>query len=378
MFKRLHAVAAAAVLTLATYAAATGLREGHPTTYTVQRGDTLWSIAAQFLDRPWLWPEIWQANPQIENPHRLFPGDVISLAYRDGRAAPVVQASRNGPAPRVEDAIPTVPLADIETFLRDSSVVEDIEGLPHVVALEGDRLRAAEGQIAYVRGLEGVAIGDVVRIVRPAFVFRLPVANRRNNIIPDSLDHRGDTTYRDWQSVWGPSLDGGGERLGIELTRQALGRVTQVQGEVSLVLLVAGPADVRAGDRVLAGPMPAWDAHFMPQPPTDVAAEARVLAVADASLAAGPNSVVALSVGNRDGVRNGMVFSTWRPGSTTPDSIAQRNPIAAATDRVQLPDEFTGRVMVFRSFDRVSYALVMEAIRPVGVNDHLKHPDAMQ
>ncbi|MBS3957872.1 MAG: LysM peptidoglycan-binding domain-containing protein [Xanthomonadaceae bacterium] len=378
MLKRLHAVAAAAVLTLATYAAATGLREGHPATYTVQRGDTLWSIAARFLDRPWLWPEIWQANPQIENPHRLFPGDVISLAYLEGRATPVVQATRDGPAPRAEDAIPTVPLAEVEGLLRDSSVVEDIDGLPYVVALEGDRLRGAEGQIAYVRGLEGVAIGGTVRIVRPAFVFRLPAAARRNNIIPDSLDHRGDITYRDWSSTWGQAFGAGGETLGIELTRQALGRVTQVQGEVSLVLLVDGPADVRAGDRVLTGPAPAWDAHFLPQPPASIPAQSRVLAVADASLAAGPNSVVALSVGSRDGIRNGMVFSTWRPGTSTPDTVAQRNPFAAATDRVQLPDEFTGRVMVFRSFDRVSYALVMEAIRPVSVDDHLKHPDAVQ
>lgn len=376
MFKRLHAVAAAALLTVASYAAATGLREGHPSTYTVQPGDTLWSIAAQFLDKPWLWPEIWQANPQVENPHRLFPGDVISLAYLEGRDAPVVQTTQAGP--RVEDAIPSLPLGEIESFLRDSSVVEDIDGLPHVVALEGDRLRGAEGQMAYVRGLSGVAIGDTVRIVRPSFVFRLPVQNRRNNIIPDALDHRGDVTYRDWSSVWGTAMAGGGETLGVELTRQALGRVTQVQGELSLVLLVDGPADVRVGDRVQPGAAAAWDAHFLPQPPSQIPEHARVLAVADASVAAGPNSVVALSVGSRDGVRNGMVFSTWQPGATVTDSVTHRNALAAGFDRMALPDEFSGRVMVFRSFDRVSYALVMEAIRPVGVNDHLKHPDAMQ
>lgn len=378
MLQRLHAVAAAALLTVATYAAAAELREGHPTSHTVQRGDTLWSIAAKFLDKPWRWPEIWQANPQIENPHRLFPGDVISLAYLDGSGGQRPVLTTTPAAARGGDAITTVPLADIEAFLEDRMVVEDIDDLPHVVALEGDRLRASEGQIAYIRGLSGVSVGDTIRLVRPAFVFRLPAANRRNNIIPDSLDHRGDTTYRDWPNTWGSVASREGETLGIELTRQALARVTQVQGDVTLALLVEGPGDVRAGDRALAGGMPPYDATFLPRPAASIPEHARVLAVADTSLAAGPNSVVALSVGSRDGIRNGTVFSAWRPGTNTPDDAANRNWVAAQVDKVQLPDEFSGRVMVFRTFDRVSYALVMDAIRPVQVDDRLKEPDATQ
>jgi hypothetical protein len=251
MFKRLCAVTAAALLTIGTYAAAVEMREGHPSTYVVQRGDTLWGIAGRFLSKPWLWPEIWQANPQIENPHRIFPGDVISLAYLDGK--PVLSTQ---PGPRSEPAITTIPLSDIEPFLRQSQVVSSLEGLPHVVSLESERLRGAEGQMAYVRGLSGVSVGDTVMLVRPTHHFRLPAERRRLNTIPTELDFRGDETYRDVRSAWGRDL-ARGESLGYELTRQGLGRVTQVQGDVTLVLLVDSTADVRVGDRVVpAEPSP--------------------------------------------------------------------------------------------------------------------------
>src|SRR4051812_41422303 len=98
-------IAAVALLTVATYAAAVEMRGDHPDTYVVQRGDTLWDIAGRFLKRPWLWPEVWQANPQIKNPHLIYPGDVISLAYLNRVA---VQ-----PGPRGEAPINAVPLAEI-------------------------------------------------------------------------------------------------------------------------------------------------------------------------------------------------------------------------------------------------------------------------
>lgn len=374
MLKRLCAVLAATLLAIAGYAAASGLREGHPTQYTVQAGDTLWGIASRFLSQPWLWPEIWQANPQIDNPHRLFPGDVISLAYLDGRPVITTQAA----GPRREPAITTLPLGGIEAFLHHHEVVESFDTLPYVVALEGERTRGAEGQIAYVRGLEGARIGDTVAIVRPSHRFTLPSEQRRLNTIAGSLDHRGDVQYTDWRSVWRGQFGDGGEVLGYELIRQSLARITQVQGEIALALLVDGTAEVRAGDRVQPLAPRDFDQQFQPRPPAAIPEHASVLAVADASLAAGPNSVVALAVGRRDGVENGTLFSIWRPGSMVPDEVRNRNPIAARGDRVQLPDEYAGQVMVFRSFDRVSYAQVLEGIRPVEVGHRLKHPEAVQ
>src|SRR5688572_28760207 len=133
MFKRLRTVLAVACLTVATYAAAVEVNGEHPDTYVVKKGDTLWDIAGRFLKRPWLWPEVWQANPQIQNPHLIYPGDVISLAYLDRVTAQ--------PGPREEAPVTGVPLADIDPFLKNLRVVDEFEHLPYVVALEDDRMR---------------------------------------------------------------------------------------------------------------------------------------------------------------------------------------------------------------------------------------------
>ena len=106
MLKRLLAVAAAMLLTFAGAVVSAELRAGHPTTYVVQKGDTLWDIAGKFLGQPWLWPEIWQANPQVENPHRIYPGDTLSLVYVDGEP----RITSTGMQPQVGDAINTIPL----------------------------------------------------------------------------------------------------------------------------------------------------------------------------------------------------------------------------------------------------------------------------
>jgi len=120
MLKRLLAVTAAMLLTIATAAVAAELAGDHPTTYTVKKGDTLWDIAGRFLKKPWLWPEIWQANPQVKNPHLIYPGDVLSLVYIDGK--PVVQAQGQ----QIGEAVNTIPLADIEPFLKQLTVLDDI------------------------------------------------------------------------------------------------------------------------------------------------------------------------------------------------------------------------------------------------------------
>src|SRR5690606_19421974 len=155
---------AAALLTVAAYAAAAELRGDQPDTYVVQRGDTLWDISARFLKKPWLWPEIWQANPQIRNPHLIYPGDVISLAYLDRVAVE--------PGPRTESPVNAIPLSEVEPFLKDLHIVDSIDSLPYVVGLEDNRLRSTEGQVAYVRGLEGIQPGQRYLVVRPEKRYR--------------------------------------------------------------------------------------------------------------------------------------------------------------------------------------------------------------
>ena len=371
----LRTVFAAALLTVAAYAAAAELRSDHPSSYVVKRGDTLWDISARFLKKPWLWPEIWQANPQVKNPHLIYPGDVLSLAYLDRVA---VQ-----PGPRAESPVNAVPLAEIEPFLKDLRIVHDIANLPYVVGLEDNRLRAARGQVAYVRGLEGVAAGQRYLVVRPEKRYRS--ASRPTDSGAVDLDARGDhmrlAGFND--NVWGESSTGG-ELLGYELMTQTTGTVTrgEVNGQhVVTLLLDAEGREVRTGDRLIPVEAQTYDLQFFPHPPKQAAADkVAVISVAGHDQFGGTRDVIAISGGARDGVDNGTVFSLWRRGNVVADKVASgldRNEgFRPAGKGVRLPDEFAGHAMVFRTFDNVSYALVMSSVKPVRVGYALKHPDA--
>ena len=388
MLKRLsHAtrtVVAAALLTVAAHALAQDLVEGHPDTYVVQEGDTLCSIAGKFLQRPWLWPEIWQANPQIANPHAIYPGDVISLAYGERTVATVE------PGPRLASASPVnaIPLSEIEPFLKDLRVVAGFEHLPYVVALEEDRLRASSGSVAYVRGLTDARPGERFTVMRPTVKYSY---RDRAGLCCDlhqvsDLTHRGKETM-DWQRFWSNAYfpESGSAELGYELMRVTAGTVTRgaVSGiEVATLLLDESGYEVRPGDRLVRVDAQPYDLTFFPHAPTVQHDYGRlqVMAVADGLTTAGPRSVVALSGGTNQGIDNGTVFSMWRVGSNVVDRVEY--PFTRSEDtvgfeaKVRLPDEYAGHVMVFRTFDNVSYGLVMDSIRPTQVGYELKHPDA--
>jgi hypothetical protein len=370
-----------ALLTVATYATAQNLRGDHPETYVVKRGDTLWDIAGRFLQRPWLWPEIWQANPQINNPHLIYPGDVISLAYLNR-----VTASE-GPRDAVEP-INAIPLSDVEAFLKDLRVVDEFEHLPYVVGIEEDRLRATRGQVVYVRGLADASAGQRYAVVRPTVRY---THIDRSGLCCDlfygeDLDFRGRRTV-DFQRYWSNVLmpKKGQEVLGHELQRVNIGTITR--GEVggigaSTLLLDEAGREVRVGDRLIPVDAQPYDLQFFPHAPIQQFeyGRARVLAVADTLLHGGPRDVVVLSVGRREGVENGTVFSMWREGTNAVDRVekgADRDEDTVFFEnKVRLPDEFAGHVMVFRSYDKVSYGLVMSSVKPSRVGYHLKHPDA--
>ncbi len=370
-----------ALMTVATYATAQTMRGDHPDTYVVQRGDTLWDIAGKFLQRPWLWPEIWQANPQISNPHLIYPGDIISLAYLNRVTA--------SPGPR-EDAQPidAIPLSDIEAFLKDLRVVDAFEHLPYVVGLEEDRLRTTQGQVAYIRGLPGAGAGQRYAVVRPTVRY---THLDRSGLCCD-LFHKDDLDFRgkriaDFEQYWTNVVtpDKGQELLGYELQRVNVGTITR--GEVggiqaSTLLLDETGREVRIGDRLIPIDAQPYDLQFFPHPPAQQLeyGRARVLAVADTLAHGGPRDVVVLSVGAREGVDNGTVFSIWREGTNTVDRVEKGPDRDADTvfyeNKVRLPDEFAGHVMVFRTYEKVSYGLVMSSVKPTRIGHHLKHPDA--
>ena len=370
---------AVALLTVASWGIAQELNPSHPDTYVVQRGDTLWDIAGRFLQRPWLWPEIWQANPQIANPHLIYPGDVISLSYLDRVVV--------DPGPREEAPIDGIPLEQVAPFLKDLRIVDGYEQLPHVVGLEGDRLRSADGQLAYVANLAGAQPGQRYAVVRPTQRFtRLDRTECCDLFHKDDLDFRGRTildTEDFWTDVVTPSQ--GKELLGYELMHVATGTITRgaVAGiEAATLLLDEHGKEVRVGDRIVAVEPQPYDLRFFPHPPSQQLeyGRARVLAVADMLTTGGTHDVVAISVGSRDGVDNGTVFSAWRVGSNAVDKVAygfdRTEDSVPSAGRVRLPDEFASHLMVFRTFERMSYALVMDSTKPTRVGYELKHPDA--
>jgi len=373
MFNRIRTVVAVAMLTVATYAAAAQVAGDHPDTYVVRKGDTLWDIAGRFLHKPWLWPEIWQANPQVQNPHLIYPGDVLSLAYLDRVGVK--------PGPRQEAPINAIPLSDVEPFLKNLRVTDSFQELPYVVSLEDSRLRASAGQVAYVVNLPDAQPGQRYAVVRPTLHFALPKPNE--DLRADGSIEPG--TGNLWRTYVAPSSRR--ESLGYELAQVNVGTITRgPQGSVQVasLLLQDSGREVRPGDRLIAVEAHPYDLQFIPHPPAAQLAETevRVLAVADAFTAAGPRDVIAISAGSREGVDNGTVFSIWRNGRHVNDRMVRQNTsraddgFRAGSSTAEVPQEYAAHAMVFRTFDKVSYALVMEGVKPVKVGYNLHHPDA--
>ena len=373
MLKQFRTVAAVALLTVTTYAVAVEMNGAHPDTYVVRKGDTLWDISARFLKKPWLWPEIWQANPQVKNPHLIYPGDVLSLAYLDRVTAQ--------PGPRQEAPINAIPLADVEPFLKNLTVVDSFKELPYVVGLEDNRLRASAGHQAYVIGLQDAQPGQRYLVVRPTVRY----GQSRPN---DDLDARGNSIPGSG-NLWKDYVanDRHGDLLGYELAQVNIGTLAQVAGgdtEASTLRLEDSGREVRAGDRLMPLQAQPYDLQFIPHAPANPVADGqlRVLAVSDTFTSGGPRDVIAISGGASDGIDNGTVFSIWRSGSHVSDRIEGMNSSRAddrlrdGAGRVSLPDEYAAHAMVFRTFDKVSYALIMEGTKPARLGYELKHPDA--
>jgi hypothetical protein len=326
------------------------LNPRHPETYVVQSGDTLWDIASMFLRDPWLWPEIWQINPQVANPHLIFPGDILSLAYLDdGR--PVIRVERGGApgvssggverlSPRVrsqplEEAISTIPYETLRSFLSRPMLLnrEQLDNAPYLFA-HREGLMGSSGRDVYARGTDA-AEGTVFNVMHAG----------EELVDPDD-----------------------GTVLGYEGIFVGQGRVRRA-GDPSTIYLLDSTREALAGDFLLTEETP-QPFNFVPRPPNGEI-EGRIISVIDGVSLIGQYQVVAVNRGARDGLEPGNVLSAFKTGAVVRDEVRRRSFFA---EKVRLPDELAGTMMVFRTFDRMSYALVMEATDAIEVLDTVRNP----
>jgi hypothetical protein len=275
--------------------------------------------------------------------------------------------------------IPTVPLADIAPFLHDLRIYSshELAHTPYVVAGEEDQPRAVEGQFVYVRGLSA-APGERFALARPTHVYRAT----GDAAHPDEGAHQLNSNVEvasggPWsENFRNDGMMRHGTELGTEV--EIIGTVRVLQGgDPATTLLTNAKMEIRPGDRLLPVNDAPYDPTFYPHAATSIPPHAHVLAFAngmDATSSEGPKAVVALSVGAADGVNNGTTFSIYQPGVRITDDVAGNSDRRSFGPHVQLPPGFVGLVMVFRTFDHVSYGLVMDGIKPVHINDELELP----
>ena len=314
------------------------LAEGAPNEYVVKVGDTLWDIAATFLRDPWFWPEIWYVNPDIVNPHLIYPGDVLGLVYIDGqqRITNVRAATyRLSPQARVTpltEAITSIPYEDVQAFLSSGVILErgQADSLPHLVATRGDHLIASAGNEIYVRGIAGEMTGVRYNVVHIGDPLRDPDDNRL-------IGYQGIT-------------------VGEGVLRRT--------GDPATVALTDTTQEAKVGDRLLSATVDV-PLNFYPRSPS-TAINGRIIAVVGGVTQIGQYQVVVLNRGTNNGVSVGDVLSVWQTGETIQDRVAG--------GRVRLPDEVAGTLMVFKTFDRISYGLIMEATQAIHIHDSVRNP----
>ncbi len=312
-----------------------------PQTYIVQPGDTLWDISSRFLTDPWYWPEIWHVNPQVQNPHLIYPGDTLALTWVDGQ--PRVMVASGGPtrlSPRVREnplseAIQAIPYERIAAFMSRPGVLakEQIESAPYVAHGRDGHLAFSVGNDIYVRRLGNTSLG-----------------NRY------SIYHVGDE-LKDPES---------GDVLGFQgiFTGEA---DLKRNGDPATMLVVDSARETLEGDILL--PV-AHDAKmdFIPRAPKGQV-DGTVMSVIDDRTVTGQYDIVIINRGTRHGIAPGNVLSVWEAGYEARDITEN-----AVSGKMMTPEERNGLFMVFKAYDRLSYGLLMESSREIHVGDSVKSP----
>lgn len=317
------------------------LNPTHPESYIVVKGDTLWDIAGRFLKNPWQWPEIWHDNPQINNPHWIYPGDILTLSYVDGK--PRLQVGRPSevrlsPQIRVSplaEAIPTIPMNAIRQFLTYPKVVNagELESAPYVVGFAGEHIVGGAGDRVYVRSIDDAKTGGFM-VFRPG------------------------QPYKDAET---------GDIIGYEALYVASAELQNI-GDPATLLLTQTSRETVIGDRVLPTAMGKIQMFYVPHAPAKPIM-GHIISVIDGVTQIGQYQVVVIDRGTADGIEAGHVLDIYQSGRKERDIVGRK-----AGEMVTLPPEKAGLLMVFRPFERVSFALIMKATRAVHLLDAVQTP----
>jgi len=323
-----------------------------PMHYTVKRGDTLWGIASMYLKDPWLWPEVWIINPQIPNPHLIYPGDQLALAYgADGR--PQVSVEQAGTVrldPRLrssplDSAIPTIPYSAIAAFLSRPTVMseEEVKHAPYVLAFRDMHNIAGASNEAYIRNLSATE-------------------NSRYAVV----------------HIAGPLRDPDDNKLlGYEAIYTATALVRR-PGDPAKAVLLDPARETLMGDRLLSAENTDTPVTFIPHAPSS-SVRGHIIDVVGGTDLIGQYQVVVINRGRSQGVEPGTVLAVDSRGDEVPDVYRGGRNIGSSNDvtfapKVRLPDERAGTMLVFKVFDRVSYALIVGASDTIRVGDIARSP----
>lgn len=319
------------------------LREDHPDTYVVKKGDTLWDISGVFLQKPWHWPKIWQVNPQVKDPHWIYPGDVLNLVYIDGQPRLVMGVKKLSPNVRRNsnaDAIRTINLDEIQPFLSADYIFPngtDLDSLPYVMGDNRLEKKMADVSTIYVKG-----------VLTPGEQYGVYTSPKK---------------YKD------PETD---EVLGYRAAMTGVLIANKNQNGVTECTLIKSLREVNQGDRVIPlSSVEGYDAFYLPKP-ANSALKGYILENVTDALHVGRNQVVVLSVGANKGVANGDVVAVYKEGVSvagfsadnteyTAYGTATDKLVAAVSDHGKLPDAVIGHAMVFKTYDKLSLALLLDA-----------------
>ena len=325
----------------------------YPRQYTVKKGDTLWDISSLFLQDPWYWPEIWQKNPQLQNPHLIYPGDVLTLVYVDGQPQirvdeaqrkiieqtggdlPVMKLSPGIRTAPLAASIPSIPGDAIRQFLTKPRVVtkEQLEIAPRIIGSEDDHLIMGSGSHVYIRGeidKERVRFS----VFKPGDALRDPESD---DILGYEAKYAGEVRISAYDDP-------------------ASGDLTFTEREVLI------------GDRLLPEDKSKLENLYFPRVP-DREVKGQIISLYDALFGVAQFQIVVINKGERDGMEVGYLLATYTQGTLVQDPYDKQR-----SDLVKLPDERSGLIMIFKTFDRVSYALTMESKRVIHNNDFVFTP----